>query len=71
LLKEGYEIKNSVEAQSIIDIMEDLDYDIDEITKKLNDKIQNSNLINDKEKKYIVEELNIFLNDNGYLKTIN
>ncbi|MFK5881913.1 MAG: biosynthetic arginine decarboxylase [Sulfurospirillum sp.] len=67
----GYEIKNSLEAQSIIDIMEDLDYDVGEINKRLAQKIENSNLIDDKAKNYILKEISMFLNDNGYLKTIN
>ncbi len=68
---DGYKIKNLVEAQSIIDIMEDLDYDTKEITESLNKKIEKSNLIDDKAKKNILGEIYLFLNDNGYLKTIN
>ncbi len=68
---DGYEIKNSLEAQSVIDIMEDLDYDIKEIRQKLTKKIESSQLIDDKAKSYILNEIELFLNDNGYLKTIN
>jgi arginine decarboxylase len=68
---EGYEIKNSVEAQSIIDIMEDLDYDTKEIYEKLTHKVESSDLIDNKAKSYILKEIELFLNDNGYLKTIN
>ena len=67
----GYEIKNSLEAQSVIDIMEDLDYDVREIRDRLSKKIENSSLIDDKAKSYILKEMELFLNDNGYLKTIN
>ena len=68
---DGYEIKNSVEAQSVIDIMEDLDYDVKEIGEKLTEKIEKSSLIDNKAKNYILKEISLFLNDNGYLKTIN
>ncbi len=69
--KDGYRIENILEAQSIIDIMEDLDYNTKEVEEILKKKIENSNFIDDKAKKHILEEINYFLNDNGYLKTIN
>jgi len=68
---DGYKIKDIVEAQSIIDIMEDLDYDVKEVVETLNDKIKNSNLIDNSAKEDILSEINMFLNDNSYLKTIN
>ncbi len=71
LSDDGYKIKNIVEAQSIMDIIEDLDYNTKEITDILSKKIEESNLIDEKSKKYILGEIYLFLNDNGYLKTIN
>ncbi|ANE35858.1 arginine decarboxylase [Campylobacter iguaniorum] len=65
-----YEIKNILESQSIMDILEDLDYDIHAIRDTLNERIENSNLVDEKQKKHILGELYLFLNDNGYLKTI-
>jgi len=70
LNENGYSLENIVGAQSISDILEDLDYEIKEIQDNLNEKIENSNLIDDNEKKYILEEIYLLLNDNGYLKTI-
>ncbi|MDX1808259.1 MAG: biosynthetic arginine decarboxylase [Sulfurospirillaceae bacterium] len=67
----GFEIENLIESQSILDILEDLDYDIKEVQEILNEKIEKSDLIDDKTKKYILGEIYLFLNDNGYLKTIN
>ena len=67
---EGYKFESFMEAQSISDIFEDLDYDIKEIQDNLNKKIVNSNLTDANEKKYIVKEIFSLLNDNGYLKTI-
>ncbi|MCR4941963.1 MAG: biosynthetic arginine decarboxylase, partial [Campylobacter sp.] len=66
----GYEITNILESQSILDIMEDLDYDVDEIQDILNERIKKSKLIKEAQKKQILGELYLFLNDNGYLKTI-
>lgn len=67
----GYKITGIVEAQSIMDIIEDLDYNTKEITEILSKKIENSNLIDEEAKKHILGEIFLFLNDNGYLKTIN
>ena len=69
--KEGYKITNIVESQSIIDIIEDLDYDIKEVQDILNQKIEESTLLDEKSKKQILGEIYLFLNDNGYLKTTN
>ncbi|ARR03804.1 MULTISPECIES: biosynthetic arginine decarboxylase [Campylobacter] len=66
----NYEIKNILESQSVMDILEDLDYDIHAIRDTLNERIENSTLVNEKQKKHILGELYLFLNDNGYLKTI-
>ena len=66
--KSGYKIENITEAQSICDIFEDLDYDIDEIKNNLISKIKKSKLINNSTKSHIQKEVEILLNDNGYLK---
>ena len=66
----NYEIKNILESQSVMDILEDLDYDIHAIRDTLNERIENSTLVDEKQQKHILGELYLFLNDNGYLKTI-
>ena len=66
-----YKVINLLESQSIIDIMEDLDYDIYEIQDTLNEKIEKSKLVNQTQKKQILGEMYLFLNDSGYLKTIS
>ncbi|MDR3345716.1 MAG: biosynthetic arginine decarboxylase [Campylobacteraceae bacterium] len=68
---EGYEIENLLESQCVLDILEDLDYDVREIQDILNDRIVESELIEEKEKKHILGELYLLLNDNGYLKTVS
>ena len=55
-----YTIESLLESQKILDIFEDLDYDINDIQSRLFSKINNDNLS---------EILISLLNDNGYLKT--
>ncbi len=64
------EATNILESQSINDILEDMDYDTGYVRERLNEKIENSTLISASEKKQILGEIYLFLNDNGYLKTI-
>lgn len=72
LLGENGDVKvtDILESQSISDILEDMDYDIGYIREALNEKIEHSTLINQSQKKQILGEIYLFLNDNGYLKTI-
>lgn len=69
--EKDYEIQDIIEAQSILDTLDDLDYDVRVIMDTLNEKISNSALINEKQKKQILGELYLFLNDNGYLKSVD
>jgi len=55
-----YKITSILQSQKILDIFEDLDYDINEIQQKLFEKLNDENLI---------KILNQYLHDNGYLKT--
>lgn len=64
------EVTDILESQSISDILEDMDYDIAYIREALNEKIEHSTLINQSQKKQILGEIYLFLNGNGYLKTI-
>ncbi len=68
ITKDSYTIQNITESQSICDIFKELDYDTDEIKNSLKFKIQNSKLLNFDTKNYILKEVDILLNDNGYLK---
>ncbi|MDR0408431.1 MAG: biosynthetic arginine decarboxylase [Campylobacteraceae bacterium] len=68
---DGYEVENLLESQCILDILEDLDYDVRDIQDTLNDRIEESELIDEKAKKHILGELYLLLNDNGYLKTVS
>lgn len=65
-----YKISHILESQTILDILDDLDYDISDIKDALAERIENSDLVDEKQKKHILGELYLFLNDNGYLKTV-
>lgn len=67
--EKSYEIDGIIEAQSVLDTLEDLDYDVHSIMDTLNERISASNIVNEKQKKQILGELYLFLNDNGYLKS--
>ena len=61
----GYNLENMVEAQTILDILYDLDYDINEIQANLKQLIAHSNCEN---KEKLLEILSILLHENNYLK---
>jgi len=65
-----YEFDSILEAQNLMDILDDLDYDIGAIDKKLKSNIEESNLIDDEEKSIILGKLYLYLSENSYLKTI-
>ncbi len=54
------ELTNVIESQKILDILDDIDYDVNEIQSLLKQKLSNKN---------IWEVLKNYIHDNGYLKT--
>ena len=52
-----------------MDILDDLDYDIGIIDKRLKSNIEESNLCED-EKEQLLGKLYLYLSENSYLKTI-
>ena len=64
----NYEIEFIEPTQKIREILIDLDYDIDEIERELKNKIENS-FIEEENKKEILGELFLLLNDLVYLKS--
>ena len=54
------ELTNVIESQKILDILDDIDYDVNEIQSLLKQKLSNKN---------IWEILKNYIHDNGYLKT--
>ena len=65
-----YSFENIIEAQNLIDVLDDLDYDTGKIDKALKTLIDESNLIEDSEKQELLGKLYLYLSENSYLKTI-
>jgi len=58
--EDGMKLENLIESQKILDILDDIDYDIDFIQQKLRSKVTDDKLWS---------ILDSYLHDNGYLKT--
>ncbi|MFK5976666.1 MAG: biosynthetic arginine decarboxylase, partial [Sulfurovum sp.] len=65
-----YHISNLIKAQSLMDILDDLDYDTYLIDKRLKYLIEESKMINSEEKRELLGKLYLYLSENSYLKTI-
>jgi len=63
-------IERLIEAQSLIDILDDLDYDTEAIDTALRKSIDNSSHLGTDEKKWLWGNLARYLAENSYLKTI-
>jgi arginine decarboxylase len=66
----GYSIDNIIEAQNLMDVLEDLDYDTGIIDKTLKYKIEESAFITPEEKRELLGKIYLYLSENSYLKTI-
>ena len=67
----GYCIENIIKSQSIVDVIEDLDYNVTQIKSSLFESVANSTLINGEKKDTLKESLELYINENGYLRTMN
>ncbi|MDD3774834.1 MAG: biosynthetic arginine decarboxylase [Sulfurovaceae bacterium] len=65
-----YEPYNFIEAQNLMDVLDDLDYDTSLVDKSLKSKIEESKHLNADEKRDILGRLYLYLSENSYLKTI-
>lgn len=65
-----YEADNIIEAQNLMDILDDLDYDTSIIDKSLKNKIEESSNLTNDEKRELLGTLYLYLSENSYLKTI-
>jgi len=65
-----YTIDKLIEAQNILDVLDDLDYDTNLIDKALKYRIEESIHISIEEKKTLLRKLTLYLSENSYLKTI-
>jgi arginine decarboxylase len=65
----GYNIDNINESSSILDILFDLGYDKSKILRKLKSMLNNSKFISEEDKSDTLRQLEIYLYQNGYLRT--
>jgi len=65
-----WDIVGIVEAQNLMDVLEDLDYDTGSIDRALKSNIEDSGRIDESEKRDLLGQLYLFLSENSYLKTI-
>lgn len=65
-----FEIDNLIEAQNLLDVLDDLDYDTNQIDKTLKQLIELSESLTSEEKRDLLGKLYLYLSENSYLKTI-
>lgn len=65
-----YYIDELIEAQNLMDILDDLDYDTYLIDKRFKYLIEESKILSGDEKRDILGKLYLYLSENSYLKTI-
>ncbi|NKQ41397.1 MAG: biosynthetic arginine decarboxylase [Sulfurovum sp.] len=65
-----YRLQDTIDAQNLMDVLDDLDYDTDEIDRRLKKMIVDSKLMDDMQKQDILGKLYLYLSENSYLKTI-
>ncbi len=65
-----YEADGLIEAQNLMDTLDDLDYDTSIIDKSLKNKIEESSNLTNDEKRELLGTLYLYLSENSYLKTI-
>ena len=66
----SYTIDNLIEAQNLMDVLDDLDYDTNTIDKALKYQIEASEHMTKDEKNDLLGKLYLYLSENSYLKTI-
>ncbi|GHS89169.1 arginine decarboxylase [Campylobacterota bacterium] len=66
---EGYHICDLKPAASLLDILDDIDYDITDVQKQLKKRIERSEIIPVEKRQDVLAELYLYLSENGYLKT--
>lgn len=68
--KGQYHIDKLIEAQNLMDVLDDLDYETNIIDKTLKYHIEDSKHLNSEEKRELLGKLYLYLSENSYLKTI-
>lgn len=67
----GYKIINNIESLNLLEILDSIGYSKEKIITKLKKNLINSGFISKKEKNDTLAKLELYLNQNGYLRTVN
>ncbi len=67
----NYTLVNDIESSTLLDILDNIGYNKDEISTKLKEELLKSNFITEKEKNDTLTKLELYLQQNGYLRTTN
>ncbi|MEA2111189.1 MAG: biosynthetic arginine decarboxylase [Campylobacterota bacterium] len=71
ITNDGYKLENLNESPNILEILDTLHYDKSEILSRLKNNLANSHFITEKEKSDTLQKLDLYLHQNGYLRTAN
>ncbi|MGZ5209020.1 MAG: arginine decarboxylase, partial [Sulfuricurvum sp.] len=65
----GYEIENFTESDNILNILGDIGYDSSKLLTNLKNKLATSDFSTEEEKTDTLQKLEMYLYQNGYLRT--
>ena len=71
ITEDGYRLHNIEESQNILDILDDIGYDKSQILIQLKNNLANSTFSTEEEKNDTLQKLELYLYQNGYLRTTN
>ncbi len=71
ITEEGYTLQDIEESENILDILSDIGYDKAQILIKLKNNLANSAFTTEEEKSDTLQKLELYLYQNGYLRTTN
>ncbi len=69
--EQTYHITKPMESKNLLEILSSIGYDANEIEKQLKVDLLNSSFISEQEKSDTLAKLELFLSQNGYLRTTN
>ncbi len=71
ITEDGYILHNLIESDNILDILDDIGYDKSQILIQLKNNLANSTFTTEEEKSDTLQKLELYLYQNGYLRTTN
>jgi len=71
ITESGFQLHNIEESQNILDILDDIGYEKSQILIQLKNNLANSTFSTEEEKNDTLQKLELYLYQNGYLRTTN